>query len=80
MTDQKEFKERHFVNSNKKEGDVLAKKGKNRTFWGVLGVILVVMGVTGTIPLALNKQYLGLSITAILVIVGIILIAWAFGD
>ncbi len=59
----------------------MAKK-KDKTTWGVIGVILLIGGVTGTIPLAIRGQkYLyGLPITGIAVIVGIILIAWAFSD
>ncbi len=54
---------------------------KNKTIWGVIGVILTLFGITGTIPILLNKEYLiGLPITGIAVIIGIILIAWAFTD
>ena len=56
-------------------------KKKNKSVWGVIGVILTIFGVTGSIPILINKQYLfGLPITALLVIVGVILIAWAFSD
>ncbi len=58
----------------------MAKK-KNRTVWGVIGVILTLFGITGTIPILLNKEYLiGLPVTGLSVIVGIILMAWAFSD
>ncbi|MEK6873983.1 MAG: hypothetical protein AABW91_03985 [Nanoarchaeota archaeon] len=56
-------------------------KGKNKTIWGVLGVILTLFGITGTIPILLNREYLiGLPITGLSVVVGIILMAWAFSD
>ena len=56
-------------------------KRKNKTLWGVVGVILTLFGITGTIPILLNKEYLiGLPVTGLSVIVGIILIAWAFSD
>jgi len=51
-------------------------KRKNRTTLGVIGVLLVIFGVTGTIPVLLNKEYLlGLPITALAVIIGVILIS-----
>ena len=54
---------------------------KNKTIWGVIGIILTIFGITGTIPILLNKEYLiGLPITGLSVIVGIILMAWAFSD
>lgn len=55
---------------------------RNKTLLGVIGIILAILGVTGTIPLALrDKPYIyGLPITIIMIIVGIILIAYAFGD
>jgi len=57
-------------------------KKKDKTFWGVLGVILLIGGITATIPLALKgEQYLiGIPITALAVITGILLIAWAFSN
>ena len=54
---------------------------KNRTVWGVIGVILTLFGVIGTIPILLNREYLiGLPTTGLSVIVGIVLMAWAFSD
>ena len=54
---------------------------KNKTVWGVIGVILTLFGITGTIPILLNREYLiGLPITGLSVIIGIILMAWAFSD
>ena len=54
---------------------------KNKTVWGVIGVILVLFGVTGTIPILLNREYIiGLPMTGLAVIIGIILIAWVFSD
>ena len=56
-------------------------KKKNKTIWGVIGVISTIFGITGTIPILINKEYIiGLPITAISVIIGIILMAWAFSD
>jgi len=55
-------------------------KSKNKTVWGVIGVILILFGLIGTIPLILNRYIIGLPITAIIVIVGVILIAWAVSD
>lgn len=48
---------------------------------GVIGVILTLFGVTGTIPILINREYIfGLPLTALAVIGGIILIAWVFSD
>ena len=67
--------------SNKKEYENMPKKRKNKTIWGVIGVILTLFGVTLTIPILLNREYIiGLPITALSVIGGIILMAWAFSD
>ncbi len=53
----------------------------NKTVWGVIGVLLTLFGIIGTIPILLNKEYLiSLPVTGIAVIVGIILMAWAFSD
>ena len=54
---------------------------KNKTIWGVIGIILTIFGITGTIPILLSREYLiSLPITGLSVIVGIILMAWAFSD
>ena len=59
----------------------MSRKSKNKTVLGVIGVILTLFGAIGTIPVLLNKDYLlGLPITALSVIGGIILIAWSFSD
>jgi len=56
-------------------------KRKNKTIWGVIGVILTLFGITFTIPILLNREYLiGLPITGLSVIIGIILMAWAFSN
>lgn len=53
---------------------------KNKTPVGVFGVILILIGLLGTIPLSLNKALYALSITTAMVIVGVLLVAWAFTD
>ncbi len=57
-------------------------KRKDKTVWGVVGVILTIIGITGTIPLSLKGEpyTYGIPITGLMVIGGIILIAWAFSD
>lgn len=57
-------------------------KKENKTLIGVIGVILAILGIIWTIPLSLKGQpYIyGIFITGIMVITGIILIAWAFSD
>lgn len=55
---------------------------KHRTFWGVVGIILIVLGAIYTIPLAIKGGIYsyGLFITGAAVVSGILLIAWTFGD
>lgn len=51
------------------------KKPKDKTLMGVIGVILTLFGIIGSIPVLQNRQYLWLIITAIAVILGVILVA-----
>ena len=53
---------------------------KNRTVYGVIGVILVILGVITAIPFLMQKQVIGMIISLIAVIAGVILMAWALGD
>lgn len=55
---------------------------KDKTLFAVIGVILIIFGVTGTIPLAIKgQQYLyGLPITGAAIVLGVILMAWALND
>ena len=53
---------------------------KNKTIWGVIGVLLTLFGIIFTIPIVLNREYIGLIITALAVIIGILLMARAFSD
>ncbi len=79
MENQKKFKEEK-PNEICKKGEEMAKR-RNKTLWGVVGVILTLFGIIGTIPILLNKEYLiGLPVTGLSVIVGVILMAWAFSD
>ena len=60
----------------------MAKKERpiNRTVIGVVGVLLSIFGIIGTIPVLQNRQYFWLIVTAIAVILGVILVAWSFSD
>ena len=51
------------------------KKPKDKTVIGVVGVLLTIFGIIGTIPVLQNRQYIWLTITAIAVIIGVILVA-----
>lgn len=54
---------------------------KNKTIFGVIGVLLTLFGITGAIPILINREYIsGLPLTALLVVIGVILMAWAFTD
>ena len=57
------------------------QKRKNKTIWGVIGVILTLFGILWSIPIVLNREYiLALPLTTFSVIIGVILMAWAFSD
>ena len=74
MEKRKDFKDEYFDDNGGKPSEGMKK---SRTIWGVVGVLLVVLGLTGTIPLSINKIFIGLPIAALFVIGGIILIAWS---
>ena len=54
---------------------MVKKKTKDKTVMGVIGVLLTLFGIIGTIPVLQNRQYIWLTITAIAVIIGVILVA-----
>ena len=56
------------------------KESDNKTVIGVMGVLLTIFGIIGTIPVLQNRQYIWLIITAVAVILGVILVAWSFSD
>ena len=55
---------------------------KNKTLIGVIGIILSVIGLFGSFPLALKggPYAYGLILTGAMVVIGIVLIASAFGE
>jgi uncharacterized membrane protein HdeD (DUF308 family) len=55
-------------------------KKRTKNVVSVIGVILLVLGITTSIPLFLQKSYLGMITGLASVIVGLILLAIAFGD
>lgn len=74
---QKEYKENQSIMSEKK-GYYMKK---NLIPWAVVGVILIIFGIVGSIPILLKQQYFFvLPITALAVIIGVILIAWAVSN
>jgi len=77
----KVLKYEEYTYSNKKEGEMARKKESvNKTVIGVVGVLLTIFGIIGTIPVLQNRQYIWLIITAVAVILGVILVAWSFSD
>lgn len=65
----------------RKEGEMVQKKeSTNKTVIGVIGVLLTIFGIIGSIPVLQNRQYLWLIITAVAVVLGVILVAWSFSD
>jgi len=55
-------------------------KKRTKNVISVIGVILLVLGITTSIPLFLQKNYLGMIISLISVIIGVILLAISFGE
>jgi len=53
------------------------KNSTNKTVIGVVGVLLTIFGIMGSIPVLQNRQYSLLIISAIAVILGVILISWS---
>lgn len=55
---------------------------KHRTFWGTLGVILVLFGGIYTIAFTLKggRATYGLWVTGAAIFGGVLLMAWALGD
>ena len=47
---------------------------------GTIGALLVIAGFLGTIPLSINRYLPGLVITGLMIVAGIITIAWVFSD
>ncbi len=75
---EKNLKEENHTYSNKKEGEMTKKsKPKDKTIMGVIGVLLTLFGIIGTLPVLQNRQYIWLTITAIAVIIGVILVAYS---
>lgn len=58
------------------------KKLKSNLVTGVIGVIILIFGIIGTLAIAVNgEQYIyGLILTGLAVIIGVILIAIAMSD
>jgi len=55
-------------------------KKQTKNILAVAGVISTVMGIIGAIPSFLRENYGAATGSAILVVVGLVLIAIAFGD
>ncbi len=51
-----------------------------KTAFGVLGVILAILGVIWSIPLSIQGDFSGLFFSGTMVVIGIVLIALAFSD
>ena len=53
---------------------------KNKKIVSVIGTVSLVMGLTSSIPSFLNSSYFGIGASAFFVILGLILLAIAFGE
>ncbi len=53
---------------------------KDSSFWGVLGIIILILGFLGTLVIAIKGSAYAyfLPFTGLAVIIGILLMAWAF--
>ena len=59
----------------------IIKNKKNTTFWGTVGTMLLIIGGLSTLSLAAaNASIYWFILTGLLVIIGVLLIAWAVGD
>ena len=47
---------------------------------GVIGIILVIAGITGTIPSAIKEFLVGIGVFGALAVIGIILAIYGFSD
>jgi len=47
---------------------------------GVIGVLLVIFGISGSILFGLKNEIIGVIISTIFIITGVLLIAWIFGN
>jgi len=56
------------------------KHRNNKTVLAVFGFILVIFGILGAIPFAISREIFGLGISAMAVVIGVLVIAWAISD
>lgn len=59
-----------------------ASMARNKSIWGVFGIVLIITAVTSSIPLTLKggNYLLGLPVAFVLLLVGVSLMVWAFRD
>ena len=55
-------------------------KKQTKNILVVAGVISTIMGIIGTIPSFLKEMYVIATVSAILIVAGLVLLAIAFGD
>ena len=55
-------------------------KKNTKNIFALIGVIGTVLGIVSAIPFFLNKTYNSAIISVMLIIVGLIMLAFAFGD
>lgn len=53
---------------------------EKKNLLGIIGIILVIIGITGTIPSSLQRAVVALGIFIVLGIVGIVLAIYGFSD
>ena len=55
---------------------------KKKPFWGVVGLIFVLVGMTYTLATAIqpNKSITALLISGTCMVIGVLIIAWAFSE
>ena len=56
------------------------KMVKNKVFVAAIGIILAIIGVIGAVAFAVNNMLVGIIITGLMVIAGVLIIAYTLGD
>jgi len=54
------------------------KRNEKKDVLGMLGIILTIGGAIATIPLGINKSYVGVSISGLSLVIGLLLISYGF--
>jgi len=70
----------NLIRVTKKSQMTIKNKSNNKTVIGVIGVLLTIFGIIGSISVLQNRGYLWMIITGMSVIAGVILVAWSLSN